>query len=269
MAPLVAGLVVVAQQLYIEGASVSLGVMGYPPLILGLMCAFIAWRALKIGERAFLYVAALYLVGVVLTFGADPSTGLSYLNWNASGILLIVGVVALAIVRKNMGLAIVSVVLLAVGCTASRTACNLVQTVAEEPFDVFALILGGGITILCMLFAKAIPRFATMVGTLFLAVFLVRLQLWNEQLVLSSVIISGILAAGVWYRAKDWFPAAVLCFPLLRELYLFVRKSGDWQYVLISFVLLAAGAVASLRKSTNKTPAPEIKETPSREKSSP
>ncbi len=251
LVPLLLGLYVVAEQQYLQQPAAGTNVIGYPPFLLELMCAFVAWRAFKTRQHAFWYVAGAYLLGVVLTFGASSSTAFEELNWEALGVVLLLGLVALAIIKRNVKLAIFSVLIVAIGSSLSPAVARLAEDWGLEPADAWVAVMGVGLTVLYLLFRKTMPRPAAMVGAMCSTIFLLRLQYGGGvPFWITGIAVAGFLAWVIWRRTRDKLFIAILGLPVLPEIYPFVSKAGDWLYVCVSFVLLAAGAVVSLRKKT-------------------
>ena len=73
--------------------------------------------------------------------------------------------------------------------------------------------------------------------------------------ILSSLAVA-LVAAAVYARARDAVVAGITLVPLLRAFYVGTQSMKGWRYVVLSFALLAVGALTSLRKGRHDRDAP-------------
>ena len=60
--------------------------------------------------------------------------------------------------------------------------------------------------------------------------------------------VTGCILGLLWFRRKDILVMAILCVPFLIKLYIMAKRLANWRFVILGFLLLAAGTVASLLK---------------------
>jgi hypothetical protein len=100
-----------------------------------------------------------------------------------------------------------------------------------------------------LLFSHRLHKVFQIAGALCLAVFiydyLPKHIDWRYLIVLLA---TGCLVALLWFRRKDLPVMLILCVPLLIKLYIAAKCLAYWRMVILGFLLLAAGTVASLLK---------------------
>jgi hypothetical protein len=237
-------------------AILSLEGLWYPPVMLGLTGAAILWLSLQHRRSGFFYVAGAYAVGVILTAGGSPGSPYSpyEVNWSLCGIIVVFMLLGLGIWFKNANLCFAGAVMAAIGVGLTKTFGGYMSALHVEAFN-GTLGLVGLVTLLVYLFfprqlAKWIVVAAALAGMIFLFDFVPRESGWRDIPVVLGVV--GLCVA-IRIRAGDLALIIPLAIPALWRLGLYVKTMSAWGYIVLSFLVLAAGAWVSIRKGRNQT----------------
>lgn len=225
------------------------GLICYPPVILAISGLSIGVLAFYRRWRGLIPVAAAYGLGVILTVGFSPEHPHD-LNTHACAWTLVAALLVYGIVVRNQLIYLAGVVVLCI---------DLVQLDAFSVFvrNLHLTELGGlaGVSGLCcmafyLLFGQRLHRAVQIFGAVCVAGFfydyLPGYIHWKDIIALLAI---GCLMALLWFRRKDVPAMAILCVPLLIKLYILAKRLAYWRFVILGFLLLAAGTVASILKS--------------------
>ena len=247
--PLAGAAAAIAVGLFDSVPALGIALLWYPPVWLALTGLGLARYCVRNGRRWLWCAALAYLLAAVLTVGTAP-TGLPALNWHACGLVVVFLLLAGGLLRQNATMLMAAVVLTAVG--VART--DLVRLLAQEygPHTRAALAgvtAGLGTMAVYLLLPRTLPRWVAIDGALLLALGTVYLSENGPGLAASLGNGMGVacVAALVWLRTRDMVTAGILCGPLVWAVYRGAQAAAAWRYVGLSFVLLAAGAIYSLR----------------------
>ncbi|MHC4170782.1 MAG: hypothetical protein ACYSWQ_27915 [Planctomycetota bacterium] len=246
--PLAATMLAIQHRMVLASGEIGVGLLCYPPVALGLSGLGIAALAVYHRWHPLKYVVLAYGLGVILTAGFSPESPHN-LNVRACVLAFVIALLAYGAIRRdpNVCLAAILITLLGVsrtdGLSAFATSHGL--TVSGAMFGAFGL----GCMVLWLLFADQLHRGARITGVLCLAAFtfdyLPEYVHWRYLFVLVG---TGLLTAGLWSRTRDILLMLILCAPFLARLYMMARRIAHWRLVILGFVLLGAGVVASLFK---------------------
>ncbi len=250
--PLATMMLSIAEKSVLASGEFGLGLICYPPMILALSGLSIGGLAFYRRWSGLMPVVAAYGLGVILTVGFSPEHPHD-LNTHACAWTLVAALLVYGIVVRNQLIYLAGVVVLCI---------DLVQL---EPFSVFVknsnlTEFGGlaGVSGLCciafyLLFGQRLHRAVQIFGALCVAGFfydyLPEYIHWRDIIALLAI---GCLMALLWFRRKDVPAMAILCVPLLIKLYLLAKRLAYWRFVILGFLLLAAGTIASLLKSRTR-----------------
>jgi hypothetical protein len=228
----------------------SLSAMVYPPVFFALSGLAVAAVALYCRQFRLLYVVFLYGMGVVLTWGVSHTHPL---NVSATLWTLAASLLGYGLVIRNQIPYVAGLIPLCVQVTRIETFEAAVKGYGLEPVGALAGICGAGIMLFYLLFGSRLLRTVRVVGTLCLAIFLYEYMpdtiAWRH---LIALVVTVGLATVLWYRDKDAVSVSILAVPILAKLYIVTRRLAYWRVIIVGFVLLAAGALASLRKPSRQ-----------------
>jgi hypothetical protein len=125
------------------------------------------------------------------------------------------------------------------------------------------LIAGAGTMAVCCIFGRRVPRAVGFFGALALVVgafgcFFQQTSALHAPLL--STIAVAVLLGFAWMRTRDWVAVLPGAGMVGLEIYLWVRDVRGWPFIALSFILLALGAVASLRKGRRANAGPDNRE---------
>jgi len=250
--PLAAVLFAVLSGSFVEGFSYGVGLLWYPPVVLGVTGIAILWISLRNGWQKLLYAVLAYALGIVLTAGVTPADP-NALNWELFGCALGVTLFVMGIILGNVNLAMRGVAVLSLTCGLSDAVRAFARRQDLPIFGVMGLVAGFGTVTVYLLFCKKLPRGLAVLGAAVLSLStMICFGRAGGSLALYYPAASGaviaFLGGMVWSRTRDLLVTTVLCLPLVRGIYVAFKEMRGWRYVILSFVLLAAGTLLSVRK---------------------
>ncbi|MBN2312137.1 MAG: hypothetical protein JXR94_24375, partial [Candidatus Hydrogenedentes bacterium] len=164
-APLAVCLLAVAKGHVLAPASFGIELIWYPPVLLALTGAGSCWLAWRRRVPLTAYVAAAYLLGVILTAGFQPQRPL-HLNWEVTGALLVAGLFAAGLMRSNPVLCFVAVVAASFGFGFTGAAGPLATLLAVHRMVLVWGITGAGALGVALIFGRKTPLALSLVGAL-------------------------------------------------------------------------------------------------------
>ena len=246
--PLFIALKASASGAFIETPQLSVGILWYPPVLMGGMATALVGLYIRNKRPQLLYLISAYIFGAILTAGITPND--AGLNWKLFGIVLVTTLIVLGIIRKNSTLIMSGIVILAFGSGLSLEMENIARSHYLSLQAIAELIAGLGTMLTYLIYRRNLPRWAAVIGASVLILGIIKLYTDFEPSfypIISGLLLAG-LAAVVLITAHNKSVTAILCLPLLRAIYLSVNRITGWHYVVLSFILLAFGAFISLRK---------------------
>lgn len=261
--PLAAVLAAIHEKAITVSSAQAIEWLFYPPVLLAATGAAVLWMALAQRRQWFGYVAVVYALGVLLTVGFSPVRPHD-LNWQLGGAGLITVLTVLGIFKRSPNLLFAAVVFTACGLSTTKAFVNLAHVNALTVPGAIAAIVGLGTLTLALVFGKKATKVMVIFGALCLAVSIMDLIPPKSSLVaLDGAVAAGVLVlgAGLWLRIREPVTVLALLTPILPRAILFARSFSSWGFVVLSFVLLFAGAGISFfgRKKPSTQYADEIR----------
>lgn len=222
----------------------------YPPVTLGVMALALLWLSIRHGWKAFRYVAIVYVLGILFTLTQNYE-----FNLKLAGIGVVVVLLALGAIQRNVSLCFAGVLGLMIGLNSTEMLARFAR--AHDLTVIGATLGAGGVGILAiaLAFGRRTPPAFVLLGTLSAAAciydYLPKALHWVD---LAILLIIGALFAALLARTKDVAPALVLWIPVLPRGYLFATQMSSWSFVVLSFLLLFLGAMASLFLKQRRPP---------------
>jgi hypothetical protein len=226
--------------------AVSPELLWYPPVMLGVIGGVILWLSLHHRRHELIYVAILYGLGSLLTIGFSADRPYE-LNWHLAGVGIVALLFVLGVLRRNVFLCFGAVIVLTLGAATSDAFDSIAKSLNLTFGGAMAAVAGLGTTGLCLAFGKKTPRAITLFASVLLMVsvfdYLGRSLTWTD---IPAAAVMGLVCGALWLRTRDMAAPPIICVPLLRKLYMLLAMMSSWGFVLLSFVLLFAGAAVSL-----------------------
>lgn len=248
-APLAAVLWGLASNSFIAPFKGNLELLGHPMttmLIGGFGMTWFAWRT---RWAAYLWIAAAYAAGFVLTAGYTPGVS-AHLNWRLAFGLGVAGLFAAGVVLKRSPVCVLAVVLAAMGLGTLPGFEHAVSRLGLQSAGGIAGAGGLGLIAVAAWFREerllpvAVIGTAALIGSAF--DYFGPSVRWLDLLAILTLAVAGFV---LWWRTRRLTPIAVLCIPPVERLWLAFQTMSAWRYVLLSFVLLGAGAwLSSIKK---------------------
>lgn len=235
---------------FYSNGSFTLDLIAYPPVACGLIALAITALALYHHWYKLLYAVYPYGLGIILTAGFSPETPWD-LNVHPCIVTMAVTLLAYGLVKRNQYVCIASIFVM---CIDFVLMDNFAQFAKNNNLTVpgaVAGIAGLGTTILYLIFAKKLKKVFQIAGVIGLAIFI--LDWLPDQVDYRYAIASlsaTVLITAFWLRLRDFIAIAILCAPLCIRFYIAARQLAHWRFIILGFLLLAGGAIASLKKRT-------------------
>jgi hypothetical protein len=248
--PLAVTMLAIEEKSVISGSELGLSLLGYPPVIIALSgLAIVGWI---LYHRHFKVLAVsigiLYGLGVILTFGFSPEhpydLNVRSCLVTAIGILLVYG-----LAKRNQYLCIAAVVILCIGLSYSKAFEELLKSYQLDKIGGLAGVSGFGFAGLYIIFGSKLNKFTGFIGAICLMGFLFDYMPSDFHWRYAIAIVGTIsLVIVLRYRAKDILFISVLWLPIFIKTYIAARQFAYWRAVIVGFLLLGAGAAASMLK---------------------
>ena len=226
-----------------------IGAVWSPPVMLGVTALVLVWLAVRNGWPEFLVVAAGYALGIVLIFGVARGVQ-ETLNWQAFLLALAAVLFVSGVVFRKANLALAGVLVVCAWVALSPQVRRFIDARQVALPAVIGLAAGLGVMGVYAIFRRLLSRWFATLGAAILAASAIGCVAGRSHLdypVLGGVAVA-VVGGAVWLRTRDLVVAAVNALPLLRGLYVSTRQIKGWRYIVLSFALLAVGALISLRK---------------------
>jgi len=246
--PFAVTMLTIEEKSVLSSGQVGLELLGYPPVILALTGLAIAGLALYHRRYMLLGVAVFYGLGVILTAGFSPEHPYD-LNIKACAGTLVVLFVVYGLIIRNPYVCIEGIIILCVGLSQWDVFSRFAKSYDLTEVGGLAGVFGLSATALCLLFGSRVHKTVRVVGALCLAGFmfdyLSEYTYWRYAIVLFGTVS---LTAGLWFRTRDILVIFILWMPFLVRLYIVAKRIAYWRFVIVGFLLLGAGTIASLFK---------------------
>jgi hypothetical protein len=238
------GLAVLAMpnKLTVAPPSLGIGLVSYPPVVLGLTGVALLWMGLRRRTSWLGYTAVAYGLGVLLTLGRGHE-----LNWPLFGAGLVLVLLVLGALRRSPSLCFAAVLVLTVGLGTTDVFARFAKEHHLTLAGAAAGMAGLGTIIVALAFGRRTPAAFVLVGTAGVVICafdaLPKSLDWMDLVVLVAL---GTMFAGLFLRTRNIVPALVLWIPVFPRAYLFATRMSSWNFVVLSFLLLFGGAFVSL-----------------------
>lgn len=240
--PLLATLVAVTNRSIIVSSGLDPGLLWNPPVMLGLTGIVIMWLSHCQRRYGLFFVSLGYALGVLLVIG-KPDT----LNWELGGLGLIILLTAFAVMKRNIPLCFATVIAISLGVGLTDTFTRFCHAHHLVPWGVACGVAGTGSILIALIFGAKTPRLITYLGVTALIVFVFscvpKPLRWSD---LGLVAMTLILSGALWWRTRELLAAMTLWVPVVPKAYRFATEMSAWSFVVLSFILLFAGAGVSL-----------------------
>ena len=226
---------------------VGIQLLWYPPVFLGLTGIAVLVTGMRARSRAIVGVAPFYALGVVLTL-TTVNVVPRQLHWELAGALLVAGLMVMGLVRRSVALCLAAVVAGTIGL-ANTGAFLRFASAWELTQDGAAVGLAGVGTLAVGLALGRMHKALMIAGAL--GVMVCAFDFMPPALGMRNLFAAGVLlamGAGVWMRLRCRPAAVILVVPIWYRMGTAFTQLSSWRYVLLGFVLLAAGAWVSIRK---------------------
>jgi len=252
-APLAAMLLAINEKSVLASGQLGFDLMCYPPVFFAL--SGLAVAAVAIYHRwwyRLLFVAFAYGLGVILTVGFSPEHPYD-LNTHACVWILVAALLVYGIIRRNQFSYLAGIVVLCIELAQLDSFLVFVKNLNLTEIGGLAGVCGFGCMAFYLLFGQRLHKVFQIVGALCLAVFVYDyLPEYIHWRYIIALLVTGCLMGLLWFRRKDILVMAILCVPFLIKLYIIAKCLAYWRLVILGFLLLAAGTVASLLKRSTR-----------------
>jgi hypothetical protein len=246
--PLAAMLLAINEKTVIASAQFGFGLICYPPVFFVLSGLAVAAVAIYHRWYRLLVTVFFYGLGVILTFGFSPEYPYD-LNIHACVWTLVIALLVYGIVIRNQFSYLAGIVVLCIELVQLDSFSVFVKNFNLTEAGSLGGIFGLGCMAFYLIFGQRLHKVFQIVGALCLAAFVY--DYLPDYLHWSYIIalpVTGCLLGLLWFRRKDIVVMAILCVPFLIKLYIMAKRLANWRFVILGFLLLAAGTVTSLLK---------------------
>jgi hypothetical protein len=252
-APLAAMLLAINEKAVLSSGQLGPGLLCYPPVTLALSGLAIAVVAIYHRWYRLLAAVFLYGLGVILTVGFSPEHPYD-LNILACIGTLAVALLVYGIIIRNQFSYIAGIVVLCFELAQLDAFSVFVKNLNLTETGSLAGVCGLGFMAFYLLFGHRLHKALQIVGALCLAGFVYDyLPDYIHWRYIIALLATGCLMVLLWFRKKDILNMAILFIPFLIKVYIMAKRLAHWRFVLIGFLLLAAGTIASLFKRPTRS----------------
>jgi hypothetical protein len=244
--PLACTFYAVLEKSIIAPAGLTLELLWYPPVMLGLIGAAILSLSVRHRWYGLVYVVIAYGLACLLTVGFSPDKP-HELNWHLCGGGLVAVLLALGLIHRNAFLCFGGVFVLAGGLGNTDVFARFAEAHELTTFGAAAGVAGLGTIVVCLAFGPKVPRVIKLLGASSLMAFIfdyagVSLA-WKDLAVAAGTVV---VCTALWLRTGDIAAVVIVCTPMAPKAYMLARKMSSWSFVVLSFLLLFLGAAVSL-----------------------
>lgn len=236
------------QKSVLSSSEFAAALLGYPPVILGLTGLAIVCWSLYHRRYPMLAVGFLYVLGVILTWGFSPQHPYD-LNVRACVASFVTALIVYGLVIKNQYLCITGIITLCVGLSQLTAFSEISKSYDLTMAGGLAGVYGLSTAILCIIFGGKMHKILRIIGALSLAVFafdyLPNNFHWRYAIVLIGTVFLMVI---LWLHTKDAIAISIIWVPSVIRLYIAAKQIGYWRSVIVGFLLLGAGVIASILK---------------------
>lgn len=246
--PLAAMLLAINEKSVLASGQLGPGLLCYPPVTLVLSGLAIAAVAIYHRWYRLLVAVFFYGLGVILTAGFSPEHPYN-LNIHACIGTLAVALLVYGIIIRNQFSYLAGIVVLCIELARLDSFSVFVKNLNLTEVGSLAGVCGLGCMAFYLLFSHRLHKAFQIVGALCLAGFVYDyLPEYIHWRYIIALLATGCIMVLLWFRRKDILIIAILLVPFLIKLYIMAKRLAHWRFVLLGFLLLAAGTVASMLK---------------------
>jgi hypothetical protein len=228
----------------------GLGVLWYPPVLLGICGLVIAAYAKYYRQMTLFYVVFAYIFGVILTAGFSLEDQHD-LNFHFCALTLSFSLFVYGAIIRKQYLCLGSIVVLCFDLAFRDNFLSFAQSNGLTEIGCLAGVCGFGILAIYLLFDELIHKLLPLIGAVFTALFvydfLPTSASWKYVFVFAFMFV---FIGLIWRMRRNFFVMAILSVPLFVRLYILAKYLGHWRYVILGFCLLGVGTVVSLFKDS-------------------
>lgn len=252
LAPLTALLLAINDKSILASSEWGIGLICYPPVILAITGLAIAGLAFYHHRLSFAVTAVIYGLGVILTAGFSPENPYDLNVKLCLGTLTAILIIYGAII-KNQYVCVAGLAFLCMGLLMWQPFLNYAGSLQLTNLGGAAGIFGLSLMVLYLLFGSQLDKRIRVTGALCLGGFILD-YLPDDVHIRYLIVLCGlaIFAAVLWFRFKDLPIIVVLCLAPVIRLYILARHIAYWRLIIVGFLLLGAGTVVSMLKSSAK-----------------
>lgn len=224
------------------------GALGYPPVQFALGGSALAALACFRKQSTLWYAVAAYGLGFILTLGYSPAHPYA-LNYLACIVIAMIGFLAYGLLMGKPLACVAAVVLLCLELDAWGPWLTLRESYQVTQLGSLSGVFGLSCLVLYLAYGKRLHQMVGWLAALSFAVFVYDFLPNHAHLryvAMGFVVILLMLA--LWIRLRDIRAIAILGTPLALRFYIIMRFLGHWRFVILGFLALGVGALASLFK---------------------
>jgi hypothetical protein len=258
--PLAMMLLAIQQKSVLASGEFGPGLFFYPPVLLalaGLVMAVLSWYHRWYPLRA---VAVAYGLGVILTAGFSPERPHD-LNTHACFVSLVAVVMLYGMFKRNPYVCLAGLLILCSGLSLWSPFSKCTAFYQVTKVGGLAGVYGFGSVVIYLLFSRRVHKVICIIGTLCIAGFMFDyLRDYSHWRYVVVLFVTGLLMIVLWFRTRDILAISILWIPSLVRLYILSKRIAYWRFIILSFLMLGAGAVVSLLKRPKREPMDTVKQ---------
>ncbi len=232
----------------IASGQLGFGIICYPPVFFALSGLAIAAVAFYHKWYRLMISVFFYGLGVILTIGFSPQQPYD-LNIYSCVFTLVASFIAYGIIKRNQMLYITGIAVLSIGLMKLDSFPVITQKLNLTEGASAAGVFGIGCMVFYLIFGKKLHKVFQIFGAICLSCLiydsLPPVIHWSY---LITLLTAGCLMCLIWFIRKNIPVIVILLAPFLINLYIIAKYLSYWRHVILGFLLLAAGALASLFK---------------------
>jgi hypothetical protein len=185
---------------------------------------------------------------VILTAGFSPEHPYD-LNFHACVRTLVVILVVYGLIIRNPYVCISGIFILCADFSNWDVFSKFLKSCQVTQIGGLAGVYGLSSAAICLLFGKRFHKMFRVVGAICLAGFIFDYLPenihWRYAITLVGIMLLVVI---LWFRTSDVLIISILWVPFLIRIYIAAKQFAYWRAVIVGFLLLGAGAIASLLK---------------------
>jgi hypothetical protein len=250
--PLAVMMLAIQRKSVLATSQLNFGLICYPSVLLGLFGLALAGLAMCHRWNKLFYVVFVYFLGVILTFGFSPEYPHD-LNIHICLWTVVISLLFYGIIIRNQYISLAGFGILCFELSLQDAFSTFVLSYNVTEAGGLLGVGGLGCMALYLFFGQRFNKAIRIIGAICLAVFVYEYLPTNIHWRYLIILIgTGLLAIGLWYRARDTRVRIILSIPYLMRLYIVAKQIAYWRFVILGFLLLGVGTIVSLLKHPKK-----------------